>query len=130
MRPFDGYPDSWGAKRSSVFPHAGPASYTQVTATAGTVPVTGGDTVSGPEAGMKYFDLIVGGITDDGAFLVEAIPVTVSTIVGGPSQTYKLRWISRVTATVGGQSQTAGAEATAATDLSGETVRLLAIGPK
>ncbi len=46
---------------------------------------------------MKYFDLIVGGVTDDGAFLVEAIPVTVSAIIGGPSQTYKLRWIARVT---------------------------------
>ena len=130
MRPFDGYPDSFGAKRFSVFPHAGPSSYTVVTAVAGTVPATGGDTVSGPEAGLKYFDRVIGGVTDDGAFTVIAIPVTVSNIVGGPSTTFILKWVSNVTATVGGQAQTAGAEAVATTDLSAEIVRLEAVGPK
>lgn len=129
-RPLDGYPDSFGSHRASVFPHAGPASYTQITATAGTVPATGGDTVQSIEAGLKYFDYLAAGITDDGAFLVVALPVTITNIVGGPSTTYKLWWISRVSALVGGQMQTAGAEAVAATNLSAEIVRLFALGPK
>lgn len=129
-RPLDSYPDAWGAHRSSVFPHAGPTSYTQVTITPGTVPATGGDTVQAIEAGFKYFDVVVGGMTDDGAFYVQAIPTTVTNIVGGPSLTYKLRWIAQKTATYGGQAQTAGSEAAATTNLSTFTVRLFAVGPK
>src|ERR1017187_1126479 len=129
-RCLDGYPTSWGSTKASVFPHAGPTSYTQITAVAGTVPVTGGDSVQAVEAGFKYFDYVKGGITDDGAFEVEAIPVTITNIVGGPSKTYALKWLSRVTATVGGQAQVAGNEAVAGTNLSAEIVRLLAVGPK
>ena len=129
-RPLDGYPTPFGSSKISIFPHNGPASYVQVTATAGTVPVTGGDTVSASEAGLKYFDDVDGGPTDDGAFMVEAIPTTITNIVGGPSTTFKLRWISRVTATVGGQAQTSGNEVVAGTNLSAEIVRLQAIGPK
>jgi hypothetical protein len=101
-----------------------------MTIVAGTVPVVGGDTVQAVQAGMKYFDKVEGGQTDDGAFTVQAVPVSVSAIIGGPSKTYRLRWISNVTALVGGQNQTAGQEAVAATNLSAETVRLMAIGPK
>lgn len=137
MRAFNGYPDSFGSKKASIFPHVGPASYVQVVAVAGTVPISaGGDTVQALEGGMKNLDFLVGGETDDGAFVVEAIPVTVSNpsgtsssaLSGIPSTTYKLRWISKVTATVGGQNQTAGSEAVAATDLSGECVRLFGLG--
>ena len=39
MRTHDGYPDSWGAQRASVFPHAGPSSYSVVTYG----PLAGGD---------------------------------------------------------------------------------------
>ena len=128
-RPFDGFPTSWGNCRVSVFGHPGPASYTQVTATAGTIPATGGDVVQAVEAGMKYIDLLIAcDETDDAAFAVEAFPLTPSlNVIGGPSAKFGLRWISRVTATVGGQAQTAGNEAVAATNLSGETIRLLAI---
>jgi hypothetical protein len=127
-RPLSGYPQSCGAKQQSVFPHAGPASYTQVTATAGTVPATGGDTVKAQEAGLKYFDIVLAGTTSDGAFKVEAMSVTTSTGGAGATATWKLKWISNVTATVGGQSQVAGTEAASLTDLSGESVRLFAIG--
>ena len=129
-RPFDGYPTSFGSTRASIFPHSGPASYTQITAVSGTVPVTGGDTVSGPEAGLKYFEKIDGGYSDDGCWQVVAIPVTKSALVGGPSTTMKLKWVAQVTATIGGQAQTAGSEAVAATNLSAVTVRLMAFGPK
>lgn len=135
-RPLDSFPCAIGPVPLSVFPHVGPASYTVVTVTPGTVPAAGGDTVSaGPESGMKQFNVVLGGITDDGAFLVEAIPVTPSNpstgvLTGIPSTTYKLRWISRITAAYGGQNQTAGTEVVATTDLSAQCVRLTAIGTK
>lgn len=130
LRPLDGYPDSFGSHRACVFPHAGPTSYTRVTVTPGTVPMTGGDLVQAGEAGLKYFDVVFGGHSDDGAFSVIAVPVTPTAIVGGPSQTYRLKWIAQVAGTIGGQAQTAGSEAAASTNLSTVTVRLFALGPK
>lgn len=127
MRPVDGYPDSWGAQRASVYPHAGPASYGVVTYS----PLAGGDTTSAVEAGMKYIDMLQSMATDSGNFRVIAIP-TVSSIgpVGTQMTTVRLKWIALRTATIGGQSQVVNTEAIAASDLSGEIVRLLAIGPK
>jgi hypothetical protein len=130
MRPLSGYPQPIGASVLSIFPHAGPKSYTQVTATAGTVPVTGGDTVEARSAGLKYFDAVIGSMTDDGAFTVIAIPVSKSDKGGAASATFRLKWIANVSALVGGQMQTAGSEAVTATDLSAEIVRLTVIGPK
>ncbi len=125
---FQGY-GNIGARLSALFSHAGPASYTVVTATAGTVPVTGGDVVQAVDAGLKYFDFIASGaVTDDGAFYVLPIPVSVSTQNGQPATTYRLKWFSLVTAAVGGQNQTAGLEAVATTNLSAEIVRLFATG--
>src|SRR6266496_1420294 len=130
MRPLDGFPDSWGAQRASVFPHAGPVSYTQVTITAATA-ISGGDTVRASEAGAKFFDFLAGAATDDGAFSVRAIPNAPSTAINGASAaTYTLLWIANKTASLGGQNQTAGAEAVAATDLSTFIVRLLGIFSK
>lgn len=133
MRSFNGYPDSFGSKKASLFPHTGPASYTQVTA--GATPVTGGDTVQALEGGLKNLDYLVGGCDDTGRFFVECIPVTSSvtsqassSLSGIPATTYRLRWISRITAAYGGQNQVAGTEAIAATDLSRLTVRLSGLG--
>jgi hypothetical protein len=129
MRPLNGYPTSIGSERASIMGLAGPTSYTAVTA--GATP-SGGQTVGAVAFGLKFLDFIVGGETDSGRFFVEAIPVTPTQ--GAPANsagtTYRLRWVSRVTASVGGQAQVAYTEAAASTDLSGETVRLLAIGPK
>jgi len=136
-RALGGYPQPAGAKVESIFPHLGPASYVQITVTAGTIPVTNGDTVYATEAGMKFFDRLEAGQTDDGAFTVQAIPVTItnpsnpnstSALSGIPSTSYKLKWISNVTATIGGQVQTAGTEAVAGTNLSAECVRCYAKG--
>jgi hypothetical protein len=138
-RPLQDYPTSIGNVMLSVFPHVGPASYTQVTIVPGTVPVTGGDTIQSAEAGMRYFDDIIGeGLTDDGAFDVQVVSVTVtnpagtgSSILGGiPSKTFIARWIALKTATYGGQAQTAGSEAVAGTNLSTFCVRLTAVGCK
>lgn len=123
MRPLDGYPTSFGSSRASVFPHRGPASYTQVVEGTAPANATGGDSVeAGPEAGMKYFDFLVGGESDSGVYRVEAIPTTRSgqTPVAKPGTTYTLRWFDA----------SAGTEVGAETDLSDEIVRLFAIGPK
>ncbi len=128
-RPLDGYPDSWGAHRASVFGHAGPTSYVQVTYG----PVAGGDVAVASEAGLKYFEYLDSGVTDTGNFLVQSIPTQPSTgapLGQGAAVNYRLRWIAQRTATIGGQAQTAGSEAVATTNLSAEVVRLLAVGQK
>jgi hypothetical protein len=133
LRPFNGYPDSWGSKKVTLFPHAGPASYTQVTN--GGPPVTGGDVVQAVEGGLKNLDFLSDGVSDDGRFRVEAIPVTSSvtginssSLSGIPATTYRLRWIATFTGAFGGQAQTANTEVVAATNLSTVTVRLQGFG--
>lgn len=115
-RPLDGYPAAHGPQLVSVFPHKGPASYTQIVVVTDT-----GDKAQGSEAGLKYFDYMVGGLTDSGTFRVECIPINPSTQqVGAPARTYLLRWV--VVAT--------GVEVAALFNLGAEFVRLLGIGPK
>lgn len=126
-RPISGFPDAWGASRASVFPHTGPASYAQITYG----PAAAGNIVDVTETGMGAFSWLSNGVTDSGNFAVIAIPTSSSVgPVGTQTTTYRLRWNALRTATIGGQAQTAGAEAVATTNLSGETVRLLAVGPK
>lgn len=122
MRPLDSSPDSWGAHKASVFPHPGPASYDQLDVTSpAALPASGGDVVQAVEAGMKYFDIVLGSFSDTGKYFVRSIPVAPSDATnGGQQTTYRLAWY--VTAT--------GAEAANAADLSDEVVRLLGIGPK
>jgi len=132
-RPLGNYPSSVGAVMQSIFPHLGPTSYVQVSITPGTVPITGGDTVNAGEAGLKNFDKVEGGTTDDGAFSVSAIPISPSNpstgvLSGIPKTTYRLKWVANKTATMGGQAQTAGSEAVAGTNLTGFCVRLAAYG--
>jgi hypothetical protein len=124
---FQGY-GSIGARLSALFSHAGPASYTQVVVTPGTVPVTGGDVVQAVDAGLKYFDMLNGGQTDDGAFTLQAIPVSASNQNGSPATTYRLKWIANFTAAFGGQNQVAGTEVIAATNLTTAIARLFATG--
>jgi len=121
------YPQPFGNKRVSVWYHTGPASYVQLGV--GTPP-TGGDPVTDIEAGLRYFDFIFDAISDNGQYRIEAVPSA-----GNPSQTqgagqggtqgaqqrtWKLRW--EVIAT--------GAEVAGAVNLSGRTVRLMAVGVK
>lgn len=121
------FPQSFGNKRVSCWYHTGPASYVQLAVAA---PPTGGDVVTDTEAGMRFFDYVWGGISDNGQYRVEAVP-----IAGNPSQaqgagqggtqgaqqrSWRLRW--EVIAT--------GVETAGAVNLSGRTVRLFAIGTK
>ena len=123
----EGFPQSWGAKRVSVFYHNGPVLYVPVVVA---TPVTTGDPVTDVETGMRYIEWLSGGVSENGQYRVEVIPgggnpsqaqaagVGGGT-VGAPQRTWRLRWI--VVAT--------GVEA-AAVDLSARSVRLLAIGSK
>ena len=122
MRPLYEYPDSFGAHRAAVFPHAGPASYEQLDATSpAALPASGGDTVEGNECGMKQLEFVTGGFSDTGTYFVRAIPRQPSNNPAGASvSTYGLIWY--VTAT--------GAQVAAELDLSDEVVRLFALGVK
>lgn len=118
MRPLDGYPQPFGYSKGSVFPHAGPASYTQLVSAS---PVTGADDVEAVEAGLKSIDYLVGGISDDGLYEVVSVPVSASDSQPGAAQsTYKLVWYTINTRT----------EVAAEVDLSDSIVRLFALGPK
>jgi len=121
------YPQSWGNKRVAVWYHKGPASYTVVTVAS---PPTGGDPVTDTEAGMRYFDYIDPGCSDNAQYRIEAIPS-----FGNPSQaqgagqggtqgsaqrSWILRWMVVST----------GLEVAGGVNLSSRTVRLFGIGVK
>ena len=120
MPPLADYPDSFGAHKFATFSHTGPLSYTQFTDT----PVAGGDTVQAlPEAGMSFFDAVwaATGLSDSGTYRVEGCAPAANPSTNkqaAHARTWVLRWI--VVAT--------GAEVAALFDLSGETVRLVAVG--
>lgn len=125
MRPLDGYPQPAGYSKVSVFPHAGPASYAQMQpGSPAAVPVDDGDRVEAVEAGLKLFDYVGGGITDDGLYEVVAVPLSVSgsssNVPAVPTTTYGLVWYTISTRT----------QVTDGVDLSGSVVRLFAYGPK
>jgi len=111
------YPDSFGGHRGTVFAHTGPVLYAALTRD----PVAGGDTVNAVEAGIKYFDAVIPvGFSDSGLYSVVGVAPD-----GNPSTnkqaahatSWKLKWTVVST----------GVEA-GAIDLSGETVRLFAVG--
>ena len=130
-RPLDGYPASNGAHVESVFPHAGPSSYTQITRGTAPAVATGGDTVQAIEAGFKLFESVGPAMSDSGDFLVIPIPKQKSAVnPGQQGVSYTLKWVAQATATIGGQSQTINTDAAASTDLSAQVVRLRAVGYK
>lgn len=134
-RPLADYPSSVGAQLHAVFPHVGPTSYTRVTAVPGTIPAVGGDRVLAAEAGLKQFDWLDNGVSDDNCWTVTGFQLSVSNPASGvlsgiPKTSYGLKWVCNVTAVIGGQAQVAGTEAAAGTNLSGICVRIAGIGPK
>lgn len=126
MRTFNGFPDSFGAKRASVFPHQGPLSYTQIVEGVAPALTTGGDLCYATEGGMKYIDKAMAGATDSGKYQVNTYVTTPSGVIATPGAvpqpgtSVRLKWT--VTAT--------GAEVAALTDLSAEIVRMMAFGPQ
>lgn len=117
----DMYPDAFGAHKATVFGHNGPTSYVPMQpGSPAATPIDDGDRVQAIEAGMKLFDFVVGGITDNGLYEVVAVPLSVTTNLGGPTATYGLVWYTISTRT----------QVTEGTDLSGSRVRLFALGAK
>ena len=114
----------WGDRPYAIIDFAGPASYTQlargaVAPSIVTLP-TGGQAI-----GPTNFGLVAGlegifpvGCSTSGTYTVEAVQLT-SYNQGQNNATWALVW--SLTST--------GAEVTAATNLSGETVRLIGFGP-
>jgi hypothetical protein len=120
-QPLAGYPQPLGIKKEEVFDHAGPTSYTQVTA--GATP-TGGDVINATDLGFGGFDRVEGGTDATAQWSVIAIPVNGGS--GNALKSYILKWTALVTATLGGQAQTAGSEAAATTNLTTFFVRMRA----
>lgn len=106
-----GYPDYIGKRFSFCGFGKGPKSYAVKTGSASTVQ-GGGDVVQAPRF-QNYFDIIFPAMSLSGTYIVYPYPVT-----SGPRQTWALQWVVKAT----------GAEATAALDLSAETVQLAGFG--
>ena len=111
--PILGVSDVFGGHYYSPLDYAGSASYVQ-----------GGDSIGATSFGFNSsIQTLIGSMDQSNKFRVEPRALT-----SGIQTTWQLVWISLTTATVGGQSQTAGTEAAAGTNLSTFTARLSAIG--
>lgn len=106
-----GYENQFGTKKKEVFELTGPAAY-----------AAGGQLVSASDLGWGGFDEVhVPGLSLSGTFLVRTqyLPIDAAPSVPlGAARTVKLIWI--VVAT--------GAEVAALVDLSGEVIRVSALG--
>ena len=91
----------------------GPSSYAQIVVGS---PPSGGDPIAASQFGVNMIALVLAQSSYDGRWMV--IPIRIS------DAKWTLKWVSLVTATVGGQSQTAMTEAVAGTDLSSTSVKL------
>jgi hypothetical protein len=101
-----GYPDYVGKRFLLCGTGKGPASYVQVTTTGG------GDPLAVPSF-QRYADIWFPTLTVSGTYIVYPVPVAV-----GVRPTWRLKWVTAST----------GAEVSAATNLSAESVQLAGIG--
>jgi hypothetical protein len=110
--PIIGLNQTFGGLFWDVLDYSGSASYVQ-----------GGDSISPPSFGFNNTIWALSGSMDQ---------LNVFEVVGRPLNSgrtqWQLVWKALITGTYGGQSQTAGQEAAAGTNLTGYTVRLAAIG--
>lgn len=117
-----GYLMQLGDKMLMEFDHTGPTSYTQVVT--GTTP-TGGDKVNAADLGMGGFDEVKCMTDTTAQWTIRVIPLNGG--YGNALPSVILQWIAAVTATLGGQAQTAGSEAVAGTNLSTFSTRVNAV---
>ncbi len=118
------YPTSWGSSRVSIFVHHGPAAYAPITGNG--VPGNG-DVVMAAEAGLKAFDAVIPlGVSYNPGGSAHTVRVAYPNgntpgpgTAAVPARTVLLRWMTALEAEVAEN-----------TDLSTQSVRLLAIGPK
>lgn len=106
------------------FDHTGPASYVQVV-TGNAAAITGGDQINAADLGMGGFDNADAMMDPTGQFYAQIIPQNGGN--GNAVPSIVLRWFAAKTATIGGQSQTNGAEVAAGTNLSTFSLRVEAI---
>ena len=115
-----GYVMPMGDKNFIVFDHTGPASYTQFSS-----PTTGGDVVNAADLNQGGFDYI--DTTTDTTGQIVAYAIFSLGGWGNAVPKVIIAYFSLVTATVGGQAQTLGAQVAAATNLSTFSFRFKAI---
>ena len=116
-----GYEMPIGEKVFIVFDHTGPASYVLFVS-----PSTGGDAVNASDLGRGGFDFIDSDMTDPlGQVYAQVQPVNGGN--GNAIPSVRLIWYSLVTATIGGQAQTANTQIVAGTNLSAIALRLRAM---
>ena len=113
-KPLPGYPMPVGDTYLAEFDHTGPASYTQFTS-----PATGGDVLKTPSGGINFggFDDVSSGVVDTTGQIIAYVVPNLGGYANAVPQVI-IVYYSLVTATVGGQSQTVGAQVAAATNLS------------
>ena len=107
-----GYEMPVGDKLLQIFDRTGPASYTQFSAG------SGGDVLKTPSGGLNRggFDRVLAGVDTTGQIAAYAI-LTLGGY-GNAVPQVTLVYYSLVTASLGGQSQTAGTQIAASTNLS------------
>jgi hypothetical protein len=119
ITPVPGYPQPWGTKYVQEIDRTGPSSYTQVVT--GTTP-SGGDKLNASDIGMGGIEHVDPDFDSTGQIVCDAI------IVGsgnGNAVPYAiLIYTSNVSATLGGQVQTAGTQIVAGTNLSTFSFRI------
>ena len=111
IKPLPGYPTPVADKIKIKADRTGPASYTQFT-----TPSTGGDVMNASDVGVGGFDFV-----DVGADTTGQIQAYAVYNLGGYQNAVPsviLVYYSLVTATLGGQGQTAGTQVAATTNLS------------
>lgn len=121
-KPAPGYPQPFGTKEMVEFDHTGPASYAAFTS-----PTTGGEVLAanGNGLNMSGFDRVSGGVDTTGQISVAVVPYLGG--YGNAMPKVILVYTSLVTATLGGQAQTAGTQVVATTNLSTFSWRLEAL---
>lgn len=111
VKPLAGYPQPWGSKIVEQFDRTGPTSYTQFTS-----PSTGGDVMNASDIAQGGFERVALGTDTTGQISAVAIMNLGGYANAVPSVI--IVYTSLVTATLGGQSQTAGSQIAASTNLS------------
>ena len=121
-KPTPGYPMPVGEKLLMEFDHTGPSSYVQFVS-----PTTGGEVLTANSGGlnMSGFDRVSGGTDTTGQITATIVPYLGG--YGNAMPKVIIVYTSLVTATLGGQAQTAGSQIEATTNLSTFSWRMEAL---
>lgn len=116
--PVSGFPDVFGKHGVALVEHTGPASYVQVSGSAGgdvlKTPSFGGST----QVGTRSYAYVDCAMDYSGVYVVYPIYSSLNTPNAGIRTQIQLKWVTAST----------GAEVAPGTNLSAKTVRLLVIG--